>query len=299
MNPKDRHGFQNTVLDWYKKNKREFLWRRETPEPFLTLVSEVMLQQTQTARVEEKLPIFFEQFPTIFALAEANNADIIRAWKGMGYNNRALRLRDAARAICELHNGLIPRTLDELLSLPGIGRYTATALMSFSFKIDIPVVDVNIRRVYSRVFFKMETTSSVAPEKEIHEIAESIYPRNLSSYWHQAIMDIGAIFCTARQPDCKNCPLNDSCISSGKMIEYTAPKRAEPSYNGIPRRIWRGRTVELLRNTHELTSESINVSLFGELATDADHEWLQQVLSGLEKDGIIQWDGNVIQLREH
>ncbi len=191
MNPKDRHGFQNTVLDWYKKNKREFLWRRETPEPFLTLVSEVMLQQTQTARVEEKLPIFFEQFPTIFALAEANNADIIRAWKGMGYNNRALRLRDAARAICELHNGLIPRTLDELLSLPGIGRYTATALMSFSFKIDIPVVDVNIRRVYSRVFFKMETTSSVAPEKEIHEIAESIYPRNLSSdnygYWRDIL----------------------------------------------------------------------------------------------------------------
>src|SRR5258707_760287 len=141
MNSKDIKDFQNIVLDWYKNNKREFLWRRETPEPFLTLVSEVMLQQTQTARVEEKLPAFFELFPTIHALADASNADIIRAWKGMGYNNRALRLRDAAKAICQKHNGLIPKTIDELLSLPGIGRYTATALMSFSFKMDIAVID--------------------------------------------------------------------------------------------------------------------------------------------------------------
>ncbi|MBI3258726.1 MAG: A/G-specific adenine glycosylase [Ignavibacteriae bacterium] len=299
MKSKDIQNFQNTVLDWYKHNKREFLWRRETPEPFLTLVSEVMLQQTQTSRVAEKLPVFFEQFPTIFALAEASNADIIRAWKGMGYNNRALRLRDAARLIGERYNGQIPQSLDELLALPGIGRYTATALMSFSFKIDIAVVDVNIRRVYSRIFFKMETTASVAPEKEINEIADMIYPKNQSSEWHQAIMDIGALYCTARQPECKKCPLQIFCISAGAMIEYTSPKRAEPSYNGIPRRIWRGRTVELLRSASILTSESINHFLFGEFATQDDHKWIRQVLLTLEKDGIILQNENVVQLREN
>lgn len=299
MTSKDIQEFQNTVLDWYKNNKREFLWRRETPEPFLTLVSEVMLQQTQTARVEEKLPIFLEQFPTIFVLAEANNADIIRAWKGMGYNNRALRLRDAARAVCEIHKGNIPQELDELLALPGIGRYTATALLAFSFRIDIAVVDVNIKRVYSRVFFKMETTSSVAPQKEINEIADNIYPKGLSSEWHQAIMDIGALYCTARQPDCKNCPLRDFCKSVGAMIEYTAPKRAEPSHNGIPRRIWRGKTVELLRNNHAMELENISLSLFGAFATHEDSKWLYQVLQTLEKDGIVLQEDNVIRLREN
>jgi len=298
MKSKDLREFQKVVLDWYKVHKREFLWRRETPEPFITLVSEVMLQQTQTARVEEKLPPFLEQFPTIQSLASATNADIIRAWNGMGYNNRALRLRNAAKLICERHNGQIPNTEAELLSLPGIGRYTATALMSFSFKIDIPVVDVNIRRVYSRVFFKMETTSSVAPEKAIHEIAENIYPRNRSSDWHQAIMDVGAIHCTARQPDCKNCPLNALCISSEKMVEYTAPKRAEPEYKGIPRRIWRGRIVELLRNSQKLSIDNIAEKLFNDIVTVNDREWLQEVLSKLEQDSLIYQQENVVRLCE-
>lgn len=296
MNQKDLQVFQNLVLDWYMVNKREFLWRRETPEPFITLVSEVMLQQTQTARVEEKLPQFLEQFPTIFALAEATNADIIRAWKGMGYNNRALRLRDTARIICELHNGGIPQTLEELLALPGIGRYTATALLAFSFGCDVAVVDVNIRRVYSRVFYTMETTASVASESSINELAESVYPKGHASDWHQAIMDIGAHFCTARQPNCTNCPLGTHCLSSGAMIEFTSPKRAEPSYNGIPRRIWRGKTVELLRNEYAISLEAMNIALFGELPTEQDRNWLREVLLALEKDGIILLEGNMIRL---
>ncbi len=299
MNQKDLQVFQNLVLDWYMVNKREFLWRRETPEPFITLVSEVMLQQTQTARVEEKLPQFLEQFPTIFALAEATNADIIRAWKGMGYNNRALRLRDAARYICEHHKGLIPQTFDELLVLPGIGRYTATALMAFSFGLDVAVVDVNIRRVYSRVFYSMETTASVTSENNINEIARSIYPKGRASDWHQAIMDIGAHFCAARQPDCINCPLRLHCVSAGAMIEYTLPKRAEPSYNGIPRRIWRGKIVELLRNAHTISPEAMSVALFGELPDDRDHKWLLEVLPALEKDGIILHEGNIVRLNEN
>lgn len=299
MNSKRLRIFQTTVLDWYMVNKREFLWRKETPEPFITLVSEVMLQQTQTSRVEEKLPEFLRQFPTITALANASNAEIIRAWKGLGYNNRALRIRDAARSICELHSGTIPQTLDDLLALSGIGRYTATAIMAFSYRCDVAVVDVNIRRVYSRLFFRMETTSSVASESEINKLSERIFPKGHSSDWHQAIMDIGSQFCTAKRPDCSNCPLFSDCLSAGKMMEFTPAKRAEPSYNKIPRRIWRGKIVDLLRQTHSMSFETMVDSLFGEKANDDDRKWLLEIISILEKDSMIVQDGNTLRLKDN
>jgi A/G-specific adenine glycosylase len=298
MTKKNLHSFQHTLLDWYQANKREFLWRREAPVPFLTLVSEVMLQQTQTSRVEEKLPLFLEQFPTISALAEANNADIIRAWKGMGYNNRALRLRDAARIICQRHNAIIPQTIQELLALPGIGHYTATALLAFSFGKDVAVIDVNIRRVYSRIFHKMETTAATLPEAHVNQIAEDSFPRGRASEWHQALMDIGALFCTARKPDCIACPLRFQCESAGEMIEFTPPKKTEPSYKSIPRRIWRGKTVELLRNAPQLSSEIIAINLFGKFPTPEDYSWLKEILTTLQKDGIIRQEDEICMLQE-
>lgn len=299
MNPKQIHLVQTTLLDWYSRNKREFPWRKETPAPFVTLISEVMLQQTQTTRVAEKLPEFLEKFPTIERLAAATNAEIIRAWQGMGYNSRAIRLRDCARAVVEKHGGEIPSTKRELLDLIGIGNYTASALLAFCFKKDVAVVDVNIRRVYSRLVEKMDTTAALLPVKTVDALAEELYPRGQSSAWHQALMDIGAGYCTARKPKCTECPLNNICASAGKMTEQAAVKRAEPSRYGVPRRIWRGKIVEHLRKEHAGYSlADIAGLLFGFAVTDDDIHWLDLLIGQLEKDGICKRTKGIIVLNE-
>ncbi|HZL83307.1 MAG TPA: hypothetical protein VFB98_07500, partial [Candidatus Deferrimicrobium sp.] len=121
---------QAMVLGWYAVHARRFVWRVPNPDPYVVLVSETMLQQTQTARIQEKLPLFLRQFPDFSSLAATDNATIIRAWQGMGYNNRALRLRDCARAVVERFGGLLPDTADDLRSLPGLGPYTVSAVLS-------------------------------------------------------------------------------------------------------------------------------------------------------------------------
>jgi A/G-specific adenine glycosylase len=239
------------LLAWYRNNGREFIWRAEYPDPYIVLVSETMLQQTQTYRIEQKLPKFLEEYPTINVLAIASTDKILRSWQGMGYNSRALRLRDCARMIVEKFGGIIPNDYDTLRSLPGVGDYTASALLAFAFRKDIPVIDVNIIRVLSRVFMQMNTTAEVLPIKTIREIDTRILPKGASSEWHQALMDIGAMFCTARKPNCTECPLNSSCKSASSMKEVVKPKKAEPSQFGVPLRIWRGRIIERLRTLGE------------------------------------------------
>ncbi len=271
-------------------------------DPYIVLVSEVMLQQTQTSRVQEKLPQFLAQFPSITTLAAADNATIIKAWAGMGYNSRALRLRDCAKAVVECFGGEIPSSVDVLLTLPGIGSYTASAVAAFAFHQDVAVLDVNIRRVYSRLFEAMPTTVSLAEEGTIQAIAERIYPRGEASRWHQAVMDIGALFCTARAPKCSQCPLKTTCASAGAMQEARKTKRPEPSWNGTPNRIWRGRIVEILRGLEtddrisllelhrklfiqHITTESLFQT---NNITHSETAWLLALVQGLEREGIAE-----------
>jgi len=168
---------QAMVLGWYAGHARRFVWRMANPDPYVVLVSETMLQQTQTSRVQAKLPLFLQQYPDFAALAAADNATIIRAWQGMGYNNRALRLRDCARAVIERFDGILPDNADDLRSLPGIGPYTVSAILSFAFHRDVIVLDVNIRRLYSRLFLPLATTLQVMPEPQLLQVASEAYPR--------------------------------------------------------------------------------------------------------------------------
>jgi A/G-specific adenine glycosylase len=317
MNLSPHSELQERVLDWYAAHGRDFFWRTkglERPEAYITLISEVMLQQTQTSRVQEKLPRFLEQFPAIGALANADNATVIKAWQGMGYNSRALRLRDCARAVVEHHGGIIPSTIETLLLLPGIGPYTASAVAAFAYHHDVPVVDVNIRRVYSRLLQPMPTTIDTLPLADITPFAASIIPRGRSSDWHQALMDIGATYCTARTPKCWECPLADLCASAGRMKENTPTKRPEPSFRGQPNRIWRGRIVEMLRHlpesdaisTDEILSGLFSTTLFSTTPESREEEqmWLMRILEGLEKDRIVQLARNtrrefVVRLATH
>ncbi|MDB5034662.1 MAG: HhH-GPD family protein [Chlorobi bacterium] len=268
--PLSYHLYYATVRErlpeWFAIEGRSFPWRsieramsRKGDEiihdPYMILVSEVMLQQTQTARVVEKLPEFLALFPTVEALASASRGDLIRAWRGMGYNRRALRLQEAAVEIVRRHHGIFPRTVAGLESLPGIGRYTASAVACFAFGADVPVVDVNIHRVYSRMFFRLITAEMTMPAVTIERLATTIVPPGDAYRWHQALMDFGATICTARRPACSRCPLNDICLSAFprpiELFDARQDAKKEPEIRGVPRRIWRGQIVERLRGSHE------------------------------------------------
>jgi A/G-specific adenine glycosylase len=280
---------QAMVLGWYAAHARHFVWRVPNPDPYVVLVSETMLQQTQTARIQEKLPLFLRQYPDFSALAATDNATIIRAWQGMGYNNRALRLRDCARAVIERFGGLLPDTADDLQSLPGLGPYTASAILSFAFHRDVVVLDVNVRRLYSRLFLQLTTTREVMPEPVLARVAGEVYPRGRSSEWHQACMDIAAQYCTARAPRCLFCPITKACRSAFRMAEAAPLHVSEPSHRGKPNRIWRGRIIELLRGL--ASDQTIGFAELKSLLFPAEDEtdgpWLERIVAALERDGLV------------
>src|SRR6185436_12998039 len=154
---------QDSLLSWYKKNRREFSWRKKIRDPYEVLVCEVMGQQTQASRIQEFLPRFLGRFPNIDSLASAKKSDVIKQWQGLGYNRRALNLQRTAIA---LKNKPFPKTEEELLSLPGIGKYTARAILIFAFNKRIAAIDVNIDRVLSRIFKRMPTLDSMIPKEK-------------------------------------------------------------------------------------------------------------------------------------
>jgi len=271
-----------SVESWYRNHRRDLQWRT-TRDPYEILVSEIMLQQTQVRRVQEKLPIFLKRFPDFTALARSQKSDVIRAWEGMGYNNRAVRLNELARIIVKEHHSRLPSDIATLQSLPGIGPYTAHALTSFAFRKRVPVVDVNIRRVFSRIF----TTGKMLSDRDAWKLAEKVLPASAFT-WNQALMDLGAVICTARKPACPLCPIARLCSSRSviKRMPAVATTNPAPSYHGLPRRIWRGKIVQALRNSPR---KQVRLSsLAGAIRlTAADQPWIGELVRHLEKDGLI------------
>lgn len=280
---------RNALLRWYRATARQFPWRTPTPDSYVVLVSECMLQQTQASRIAERLPQFLEEFPSIRHLATASNAHIIRQWRGLGYNSRALRLRDAARIIVEYHGGIVPSSVDTLKTLPGLGPYTAAAIACFAYNRAVVVLDVNIRRVYSRLTRRMATTSDVLDPTTLQSVAEALIPPRRAAAWHHAVMDLGATICTARSPQCNQCPLSHYCPSKGAMAYVPKQKRTEPSFRGEPNRLWRGRIVEALRGVDDGTSDRrLFRAVTGTPLHDTnDREWFRGILAALRRDGIV------------
>lgn len=250
-----------------------------------------MLQQTQVARVLEKYPEFLQRFPTVRRLASARQRDVVVAWKGMGYNNRAVRLHRLARMVVENHGGQLPHTCDELMQLPGVGRYTANAVLSSAFGAPVSVVDVNVQRVLSRVFRRMKSTADVIDGNEAWRLADELLPNGRAYHWNQALMDLGATVCTARTPRCGECPLPSLC-ASGKSIrdEGKRMSRPEPSSNGIPNRIYRGKIVDALRQANGSGNVTVG-TLLKAVNVKAGTRWLASLLEGLQRDGVIRIRG--------
>jgi A/G-specific adenine glycosylase len=208
-------------LKWGSDTLRDLPWRR-TRNPWHVLVSEVMLQQTSVARVLPKFEAFINEFPTPHDLASAPLGDALRLWSGLGYPRRCRNLREAARILHEEFNGEFPESVDVLLTLPGVGQYTSRAVLAFAFERDVAVVDTNVSRVLSR----LEGRALKAIELQV--LADSFVPQGLGWEWNQVMMDFGARHCTARQPQCAQCPLRRLCVWKGEGVD-PAPASAGAS----------------------------------------------------------------------
>lgn len=187
MNKKKITEFQALVLNYYKQSGRVFSWRRNLV-PYRIWVSEIMLQQTQTSRVEEKLPLFLKQFPNVKSLAESSQADILKIWVGLGYNRRALNLKRGAEYVRGELNGRLPQEVSELEKIPGIGHYTARAIATFAWGQKHTFVETNIRTVYFNHFFKNKENVT---DKELLEMVEKTLPKENFREWYWALMDYG------------------------------------------------------------------------------------------------------------
>lgn len=289
-----------TLLKWYKESARVFPWRTADVDPYVVLISETMLQQTQTSRVAERMPMFLKAFPTIDHLAQASNGTMLRQWQGMGYNSRALRLRDAARVIVEQHSGIIPSDVDSLRRLPGVGPYTSAAIACFAYNKRVVVLDVNVRRVYSRLISRQPTTIDVESDDVLVAFAEHVIPARKSAQWHHAVMDLGATICTARSPKCDACPLSSLCPSAYVMKSATKQRLHEPMFRNQPQRIWRGRIVEALRSIEQGKTIAITVlckKVLGSHTAD-ESAWFDSVLTSLERSGHVTCSGRQIRLAD-
>lgn len=229
-------------MDWYQPRRRAYPWRVQ-PDPYRVLVSEVMLQQTQAARVVPAFDRFMVRFPTLDALAAAPRSDVLREWSGLGYNRRAVALSEAARAVVRVHGGRVPSRPDELSRLAGVGPYTAAAVASFAYGEPVAAVDTNVRRVVARVLLGVDGPD--APPAGVRDAAARWLDRRDPGGFNQAVMDLGREVCRP-VPRCEVCPLAGSCRFRRAGRALSSARRAQPAFEGSSRQV-RGRVVELLR----------------------------------------------------
>jgi A/G-specific adenine glycosylase len=297
-------AIRQALLDWYRRHSRDLPWRR-TRDPYHVLVSEIMLQQTQVDRVVPKYHAFLEQFPTLADLAAATAGDVIRAWAGLGSNRRALNLQRTAQAVLAEHGGQFPDTPEELQRLPGIGPYTAGAVACFAFERDVAFMDVNIRRVIQRVFVGPEDESPAPSERRLQAIAQEAMPAGNGYTWNQAIMELGALVCTATRPRCAICPLQAHCrtYAAWKTADETiftvqpAPRAVRAVAESrapftTSNRYFRGRLVALLRDLppgRSATLAELGPQIKEGWTTD-QMDWLLRVAEGLANAGLIVLD---------
>ncbi len=219
-------------MTYYKNNKRSLPWRTQqdnNQNPYFTLVSEIMLQQTQVNTAIDYYKRFITKWPDLKKLAQANIEDILIMWSGLGYYNRAKNLLKAAKIICKKYNGIIPSKYEDLICLPGIGEYTASAIVSFSFGKFSVVIDTNIRRFISRI--NGLSKNDMANKKKVNEIGKKLFPKSNSGKFAQAIMDFSSDICTKINPSCHKCFLKNNCKFDLNLEEYKERKKIKKKYS--------------------------------------------------------------------
>lgn len=272
------------VIPWYHDNARDLPWRRPRFTPWGTLVSEFMLQQTPVARVVPRLEQWLERWPTPSALASAPAGEAVRAWDRLGYPKRALNLHACAVAIVEHHEGEVPSDVDALLALPGIGPYTARAVAAFAFGLRHPVVDTNVRRVIARAIDGDGEAGAASTKRDLAAM-EALLPVSEpdARLMNAAVMELGAIVCTARAPHCGDCPLAAQCAWRSAGYPKFEGKRAsmQKKFEGSDRQA-RGVVLRELRASDVAVSEA-ELEM---VATDAAQR--VRAIAGLLADGLIE-----------
>ncbi|MEU1620725.1 A/G-specific adenine glycosylase [Streptomyces sp. NPDC005722] len=280
---RDHHPLHSPVIDWFDDHARDLPWRRPEAGAWGVMVSEFMLQQTPVSRV---LPVYgqwLERWPTPGGLAAEAAGEAVRAWGRLGYPRRALRLHAAATAIAQLHGGEVPTEHAELLALPGVGEYTAAAVASFAYGQRHAVLDTNVRRVFARAVTGVEYPPNATTAAE-RRVAHRMLPADeaTAARWAAATMELGALICTARGPECVRCPIAGQCAwrLAGSPAHDGPPRRGQ-TYAGTDRQV-RGRLLAVLREATEPVPQA---------ALDAVwHEPVQRAraLDGLVADGLVE-----------
>ncbi|MGE5589047.1 MAG: A/G-specific adenine glycosylase [Bacillota bacterium] len=240
-------AFQQTLLDWYGRERRDLPWR-QTRDPYSIWVSEVMLQQTRVETVVPYYRRFLEQFPTASALAQASPDQVLKAWEGLGYYSRARRLQEAAREVEERYGGRVPGDPEAFGALPGVGSYTAGAVLSIAFGLPVPAVDGNVMRVLSRLLLIRENTGLPAVRRGFEALAAGLVPSGRAGDFNQALMELGALVCLPRRPRCEACPVAALCRAREEGVQEALPvKDRAPAARVVPlvaaALLWQGRLL--------------------------------------------------------
>ncbi|WP_238490086.1 A/G-specific adenine glycosylase, partial [Streptomyces sp. UNOC14_S4] len=277
------HTLHAPVIAWFESHARDLPWRRPEAGPWGVMVSEFMLQQTPVSRVLPVYEQWLARWPRPADLAAEPPGEAVRAWGRLGYPRRALRLHAAATAITELHGGEVPDDHAELLALPGVGEYTAAAVASFAYGQRHAVLDTNVRRVFARAVSGVQYPPNATTAAE-RKLAKALLPDSepVAAGWAAATMELGALVCTARTPDCARCPIAAQCAwREAGSPEHDGPPRRGQTYAGTDRQV-RGKLLAVLREALEPVPQA-----------DLDRVWHEPVqraraLDGLVADGLVE-----------
>ncbi len=281
---------QTSLIAWYEANARDLPWR-QTRDPYAILVSEIMLQQIQVWRAIPFYLAFLERFPTIQVLAEAPIADVIHVWGNLGRYRRITNLHATAKRIVADFNGKIPADVAVLRSLPGIGPYTAGAVACFAFEQDVGFLDTNARRVIHRVFIGCDVPAATVRPRVLSRLAGQAVPVGRGWIWNQAVIELGALVCTARRPCCEVCPVQNGCAARATIgtalaaLPRPARARSTSAHAGTNRE-FRGKVLASLRaNSDGIELRSLGRALRAEIS-DEHLPWITGVVDSLRKDGL-------------
>jgi A/G-specific adenine glycosylase len=270
------------LLRWYEREQRDLPWRRPGVTPWQILVSEFMLQQTPVARVEPIWRDWVVRWPTPSATAAASAADVLRAWGKLGYPRRAKRLHECAIAIAEEHGDEVPSDVETLLSLPGIGAYTARAIACFAYRQRVPVVDTNVRRVVARALHGRADAAAASAPRDLVDVDGLLPSGDEAPLYSVALMELGATVCTARSPRCGICPLSVCAWRAAGFPAPTGPARRVQKYAGTDRQV-RGRLLDVLRdNNSPVGRAELDVAWL------ADPAQRDRALDSLLVDGLVE-----------
>jgi A/G-specific adenine glycosylase len=276
----------DSLLEWGLPRLRELPWRARR-DRWAVLVSEVMAQQTQVSRVIPKWTRFMECYPTPVECAAAPLADLLRLWSGLGYPRRCRYLHEAATIVVARHGGVVPGTFEELRSLPGVGPYTARAVMAFADGVDVAAVDTNVARVIARVVGEVMTA------KQLQAAADSLLPPGMAWEWNQVLMDFGAEVCTARNPACDACPIHRHCRwddGDDPAVATALTSKPQPRFEGSDRQA-RGRLLAALAMRNVRRTEVGAVMMIG-----ADTARADRLVDSLVRDRLVVVDGEWCRL---